>query len=210
MITAAEHFSRLDALLFTAVGPNDLDFHSRALLLPFSPVTGCVLWYGEVDHVCAMVMKSGERALPGAFARLKALLDAVEAAGDAEKLKFATNDEYGFVTSCPSNLGTGMRASVRLQLSPSQRRQSQTGRRAAAEALGLSVRDVAGGGGAGGGGAEVDIAPTARLFVKEAEIVASLHKGAMLLLHGVDEEAAAEEEKEAAANEEQVVEEKAR
>ena len=30
--------------------------------------------------------------------------------------KFARSGEYGYVTSCPSNLGTGMRASVMIRL----------------------------------------------------------------------------------------------
>ena len=33
-----------------------------------------------------------------------------------EGVAFATSQKYGYVTSCPSNLGTGMRASVHLKI----------------------------------------------------------------------------------------------
>jgi len=33
-----------------------------------------------------------------------------------EGIKFASHEDYGYITSCPSNLGTGMRASVHIQV----------------------------------------------------------------------------------------------
>jgi len=39
------------------------------------------------------------------------------AAGEIEKIaKFARDDHLGYITSCPSNLGTGLRASVHIKL----------------------------------------------------------------------------------------------
>jgi len=38
-------------------------------------------------------------------------------AGELEKIaKFAHDDHLGFITSCPTNLGTGLRASVHIKL----------------------------------------------------------------------------------------------
>ena len=33
-----------------------------------------------------------------------------------EKAKFAKNDHLGYITSCPTNVGTGLRASVHIHL----------------------------------------------------------------------------------------------
>ncbi len=46
---------------------------------------------------------------------------------------------YGYVTSCPSNLGTGMRASVHLKIPNLTRGGSEEQAKAAAKPLGLSV-----------------------------------------------------------------------
>ena len=47
------------------------------------------------------------------FDKLKSCLDKVEA---IDGLKFAKSDNYGYVTSCPTNLGTGMRASIHIKV----------------------------------------------------------------------------------------------
>ena len=47
------------------------------------------------------------------FDRLHVALQLVES---IEGIAFATSTKYGYVTSCPSNLGTGMRASVHLKV----------------------------------------------------------------------------------------------
>lgn len=64
----------------------------------------------EEDHIRLQVIKSGF-ALDEAFSeadRLDSLLD--------ESLKYAFDERLGYLTQCPTNLGTGMRASVMLHL----------------------------------------------------------------------------------------------
>ena len=64
----------------------------------------------EEDHIRLQVMSAGLN-LEGAYViadKLDSILD--------EKLDYAFSDELGFLTSCPTNLGTGMRASVMLHL----------------------------------------------------------------------------------------------
>ncbi len=65
---------------------------------------------GEEDHIRIQVLKSGE-ALKEAYA----LCDRIDTA-ISKKLKFAFNEKFGFLTECPTNLGTGLRASVMLHL----------------------------------------------------------------------------------------------
>ncbi|MCQ2476580.1 MAG: protein arginine kinase [Clostridia bacterium] len=64
----------------------------------------------EEDHIRLQVMKSG-LALEEAFAKA----DAIDSVLD-EKLKYAFDERIGYMTSCPTNLGTAMRASVYLHL----------------------------------------------------------------------------------------------
>jgi hypothetical protein len=47
------------------------------------------------------------------FDRLQELIDTISA---IDTIDFATSPDYGNVTSCPTNLGTGMRASVHMPL----------------------------------------------------------------------------------------------
>lgn len=64
----------------------------------------------EEDHIRLQVMCEGfdlDRVYEAA-SRIDTLLD--------ERLKFAFSDTLGYLTQCPTNLGTGMRASVMLHL----------------------------------------------------------------------------------------------
>lgn len=64
----------------------------------------------EEDHVRIRVIKSG-LDLDGAFAKAEKIDNILD-----KKLEFAFNEKLGYLTQCPTNLGTGMRASVVLHL----------------------------------------------------------------------------------------------
>ena len=63
---------------------------------------GFIIWFGEEDQLRIMCMAKGF-VLNSVFDRLHTALDAVEA---IDGIDFATSSKYGYVTSCPSNLGT--------------------------------------------------------------------------------------------------------
>ena len=65
---------------------------------------------GEEDHLRIQVIKSGLE-LDEAYA----LCDKIDTCL-GQKLKFAFDENLGFLTECPTNLGTGMRASLMLHL----------------------------------------------------------------------------------------------
>lgn len=80
----------------------------RALLLSQNESVSVMI--GEEDHIRIQVICGGlqpEKAYETA-ARLDALL--------CEKLHFAFDSRLGYLTECPTNLGTGLRASVMLHL----------------------------------------------------------------------------------------------
>ena len=64
----------------------------------------------EEDHLRLQAMKSGLQLLD-----TWRLIDRIESELGA-KLKFAFSREWGYLTACPTNAGTGMRASVMLHL----------------------------------------------------------------------------------------------
>ena len=64
----------------------------------------------EEDHLIIQVMKPGFN-LEDALSEALKLDDKI-----SEKIKYAYNDKYGFLTACPTNVGTGLRASVMLHL----------------------------------------------------------------------------------------------
>merc|ERR1711938_498693 len=105
---------------------------------------------------------------------LRELLDIVEA---IDGIDFAVSDKYGAVTSCPTNLGTGMRASVHVKIPNLTSDGTDAKAKEIAGPLGLSVRGTGGEHTPIGADGTVDISPSARLFIKESQIVTALYKG---------------------------------
>lgn len=68
------------------------------------------LMINEEDHLRVQVMHSG-LALDTAWQRINEIDDMVE-----EKMTFAFHPRLGYLTACPTNVGTGMRVSVMLHL----------------------------------------------------------------------------------------------
>ena len=75
-----------------------------------------LLWVNEEDQMRIISMEKGGD-VKGVFSRLargiKAVGDSVKAESGKE---FALSEQYGYIHSCPTNLGTGMRASVMIDL----------------------------------------------------------------------------------------------
>lgn len=80
----------------------------RALMLSDSEEISIML--NEEDHIRLQVMKPG-LALSEAYTLADRLDTAIN-----ERVTFAFDERLGYLTQCPTNLGTGMRASVMLHL----------------------------------------------------------------------------------------------
>jgi creatine kinase len=150
----------------------------------YSEDKGFIIWLGEEDHLRIMCMKTGTM-LNEVFDRLKTAVDVVEKQIDGGCAK---SDEYGVITSCPTNMGTGMRASVHVKLPNLCKDGTEAKAVEVCKPMGLSVR------GTGGEhtpivGGVVDISPSARFCISEAEIVIKLYHGIKDLM--VKEKAAA-------------------
>jgi len=136
-----------------------------------------IIWVGEEDHLRIMVMKHGS-VLNGIFEHLQRALRFLQ----EQDISFANSPRYGYLTSCPTNLGTGMRASLHIALPGLTNNGSDLSQlKTLAAELGLSVRGAGGEHTASGEGGVVDISPKARLQVREGEICQQLYNGVKAL-----------------------------
>ena len=142
-----------------------------------------IVWFGEEDHLRVMCMKKGSD-LGAMLKELRAVLDALEDGG----LEFAKSEKYGFVASCPTNVGTGMRASVHVKIPKLLKSRGMNGVKEACKQWGLGVRGVGGEHTDVGEDGTVDISPKGRLFVTEKEVVQRLYQGVGKLLVLEEEE----------------------
>lgn len=118
------------------------------------------------------------------FDRLKTAVDVVESKIEGGCAK---SSDFGVVTSCPTNIGTGMRASVHLALPNLTSDGTEKKAKEICRPLGLSVRGLGGEHTAIGKDGTVDISPSARFCISEAEIVTALYKGIKLLKEKEDQ-----------------------
>jgi len=66
--------------------------------------------FNEKDHLRLQVMRSG-LALDEAWQEIDRIDDMLE-----QRVNYAFHDDFGYLTACPTNVGTGMRSSVMLHL----------------------------------------------------------------------------------------------
>ncbi len=79
-------------------------------VLHFDPKRSCAIMVNEEDHLRMYCLRSGLQ-LTAAWEEIHAVDTVV-----GRSLCYACSDKYGFLTACPTNVGTGMRASVMLHL----------------------------------------------------------------------------------------------
>lgn len=92
----------------------------------------------EEDHVRIQVIKQN-MDLDGAYD----LADKIDTLLD-ERLNFAFNEKFGYLTQCPTNIGTGMRASLMMHL-PALKESGAMGKISASlSKLGLVIRGIYG------------------------------------------------------------------
>lgn len=72
-------------------------------------------WVNEEDH-CRIISMEEKGDIPSVFARFCALSEALKKSAEANGTQLMWNDTLGFMGTCPSNLGTGLRASVMIEL----------------------------------------------------------------------------------------------
>lgn len=90
------------------MSPDMLNGSGRALLLSKDKTMSIMLL--EEDHIRLQIIMSG-MALDTAWETADKVDDVIE-----ENIEYAFDNEFGYLTSCPTNTGTGLRASVMMHL----------------------------------------------------------------------------------------------
>ncbi len=132
-----------------------------------------VIWLHEEDHLRIISMEEGSN-LSGVFNRLADILSFLETG-----IAFAKDSRYGYLSACPSNIGTAMRAGVHIRLPMLDRQREKLYR--TAEQAGLQVR------GTGGEKTDVrdsvfDISNKKRLGITETDCIQTLYHGVRNLI----------------------------
>merc|ERR1712223_1037050 len=138
-----------------------------------------LIWVNEEDQLRIISMQKGGD-VKGVFERLARGIKAVGDSVKAESGKdFMLSPRLGYLHSCPTNLGTGMRASVHVDL-PGWTKDSIDGLKARCEKLGLQPRGTRGESG-GQTGHTYDISNKHRLGYSEVQLVQTMIDGVNLL-----------------------------
>lgn len=90
------------------ISPQMLDGDSKAVLINKDRTMSIMLM--EEDHIRLQVIRSG-LALDEAYDTANRIDDVLE-----ESLTYAFDEKFGYLTACPTNAGTGLRASVMMHL----------------------------------------------------------------------------------------------
>jgi len=137
----------------------------------------CFVWLNEEDHIRIVSMEKGDD-IQNVFGRFVKLCNGVQEVLKADGYGFMHTEHLGYLLSCPSNLGTGLRAGVMVKIPLLS---SQADFRDKCAAIGLQAR--------GGGGVDseakggiYDISNADRLGKSEVDLVNVLITGVLELI----------------------------
>jgi protein-arginine kinase len=134
-----------------------------------------LVWVNEEDVLRIISMQSGGD-VKGVFERLANGIKGVGESVKAESGKdFLLHARYGYLHSCPTNLGTGMRASVHIDL-PGWAKEGEKSLKARCEELNVQPRGTRGESG-GQTGVTYDISNKHRLGYSEVQLVQTMIDG---------------------------------
>ncbi|TRY71659.1 hypothetical protein TCAL_08587 [Tigriopus californicus] len=134
-----------------------------------------LVWVNEEDQLRIISMQAGGD-VRGVFDRLARGIDAVGDSVQSESgKKFMLHPKYGYLHSCPTNLGTGMRASVHIDL-PGWTKEGLPALKKRCEELALQPRGTRGESG-GQTGVTYDISNKHRLGYSEVQLVQTMIDG---------------------------------
>lgn len=143
------------------------DGEKSALLLGRGKTLSVMI--NEEDHLRIQAMGSGS-CLEELYGQINALDDFIDG-----KVEYAFSEKYGYLTSCPTNLGTGIRASVMLHLPALTRRGLMERVIHAVSQVGITVRGLYGEG-TQAGACLYQVSNTYSLGISESETVALLSR----------------------------------
>jgi len=132
-----------------------------------------LVWVNEEDQLRIISMQNGGD-IKEVFTRLTTAIKSLE-----EKIEFSYSEHLGYITSCPTNLGTAMRASVHIKL-PNLSKDMKAFE-AIADKYYLQIRGIHGEHSQSEGGI-YDISNKRRLGVTEVQCVQDMYDGVVALI----------------------------
>ncbi|NXY13548.1 KCRB kinase, partial [Atrichornis clamosus] len=136
-----------------------------------------LVWINEEDHLRVISMQKGGN-MKEVFTRFCAGLTKIESLFKAKNYEFMWNPHLGYILTCPSNLGTGLRAGVHIKV-PNLGKHEKFGE--VLKRLRLQKRGTGGVDTAAVGGV-FDVSNADRLGFSEVELVQMVVDGVKLLI----------------------------
>jgi creatine kinase len=144
-------------------------------------------WVNEEDHCRIISMELGGD-IPSVFTRFCNLSNALKESAEANGTKLMWNETLGFLGTCPSNLGTGLRASVMVclpefnKLMESEKHEDKELLESVCSAYDLQPRG-SGGEHSAAVGAKFDVSNKQRLGFSEVELVQKMIDGVSKVIY---------------------------
>ncbi|CAG9855958.1 unnamed protein product [Phyllotreta striolata] len=132
-----------------------------------------IVWVNEEDHMRVISMQEGGN-LGEIYDRLAKAIQQLD-----EKLEFERHERLGFLSMCPTNVGTGIRASVHIKLP--NLAEDMGSLEKIAEELHLQIRGSGGEHTASVGGI-LDVSNKRRLGLTEREVIQEMNDGVLELI----------------------------
>ncbi len=135
-----------------------------------------LVWINEEDHMRCISMQDGGN-VKQVFQRWAEAINTVEKSLNNSGYTYAYNDHLGYITTCPSNVGTGLRASVMLKLPKLYKKLGVHKLEELADSYGLQARGGRGEHSPPGPNGEFDISNKGRIGASEVELVQRMIDG---------------------------------
>ena len=132
-----------------------------------------LVWVNEEDQLRIISMQQGGD-IKEVFSRLSAAISQLE-----KRLAFAYNEHLGYITSCPTNLGTAMRASVHIKVPNLSKYMDSF--KAITDKYHLQIRGIHGEHSESEGGV-YDVSNRRRLGITEVEAVQDMYDGVVAII----------------------------
>eukprot|EP01041_Mallomonas_annulata_P010547 gene10547-21989_t len=135
-----------------------------------------LVWVNEEDHMRCISMKDGGN-VKEVFALWARAINSVEESLKKSGFGYAYHNHFGYITTCPSNVGTGLRGSVMLKLPKLYKKLGVHALEDLCDSMGLQARGSKGEHSPPGAQGEFDISNKGRIGASEVELVQRMIDG---------------------------------
>lgn len=140
-----------------------------------------LVWVNEEDHIRCISMQDGGN-VKEVFARWARAVNAIEHSLSNAGFGYSHTEHHGYITTCPSNIGTGLRGSVMLKIPKLYKKLGVHAVEDLCDSMGLQARGSKGEHSPPGPLGEFDISNKGRIGASEVELVQRMIDGVKKLI----------------------------